>query len=108
MAAEAEYTMLDEELKRKEAELLEARADRWTRHMDFRGRAARQQGRLGMFQAAPEVYLAGQYLRALRQAVRNSRLYITTFPAPDVTLNFEQVESTFDNILEETRASEEY
>lgn len=88
--------------------LLQARADRWTRHMEFRGRAARQDGRLAMFNAAPEVYLAGQYLRALRQAVRNSRLYITTFSAPNVTLNFEQVESTFDNILEETRASEEY
>lgn len=87
--------------------LLKARADRWVRHMDVRGRATRQTGRLAMYNAAPEVYLAGLYLDALREAVRPSRLYITTFDAPSITVNFENVESTFDDLLEETRAREE-
>lgn len=87
--------------------LLEARADRWVRHMEFRGRATRQTGRLAMYRAAPEVYLAGLYLDALQEAVRNSRLYITTFNAPGVRVNFENVESTFDDLLSETRAREE-
>ncbi len=87
--------------------LLEARADRWVRHMEVRGRATRQAGRLAMYRAAPEVYLAGLYLDALREAVRHSRLYITTFDAPGVTINLENVESTFDDLLSETRAKEE-
>lgn len=87
--------------------LLRARADRWTRHMEFRGRASRQEGRLAMYRAAPEVYLASMYLNALRDAVKTSRLFITTFHAPNVSINFEQIESTLDNILNETRAEEE-
>lgn len=87
--------------------LLKARADRWVRHMDIRGRAQRQKGRLAMYHAAPEVYLAGLYLDALREGVQSSRLYLTTFHTPLVTFNFEQIQSTLDNILNETKADQE-
>jgi regulator of protease activity HflC (stomatin/prohibitin superfamily) len=86
--------------------LFRASADRWVRQMDFKGRAARQKGRLAIYRAAPEVYLAGLYLQALRESVRNSRLFITTFDSPNVTLNFDQVEATFENLLDETRAEQ--
>ena len=87
--------------------LLAARADRWTRHMEYKGRAVRQKGRLAMYRAAPEVYLAGLYLDALRDSVKKSRLFITTFHEPNVTLSFEQIESTLGDILNETHASQE-
>jgi len=83
--------------------LLEARADRWRRHMDYRGRAARQEGRLALYNAAPEVYLAGLYLDALREAVGESRLFITTFDAPNVRLTLEQAPETLQGILTETK-----
>ncbi|RMH30160.1 MAG: hypothetical protein D6693_01115 [Planctomycetota bacterium] len=83
--------------------LLAARADRWTRHMDYRGRAARQEGRLALYNAAPEVYLAGLYLDALREAVADSRLFITTVDSPSVRLTLEQAPDTLEGILNETR-----
>jgi len=87
--------------------LLQARADRWTKHMDVRGRAVRHAGRVAMYRAAPRVYLASLYLDALRDAVDDSRLFITTFDTPAVRMNFEEVQSGFGDIFEEQSAQEE-
>ena len=100
--------LIDEAGGRAAGLLLEARADRWTRHMEQRGRATRQQGRRAMYEAAPEIYLAGLYLDALREAISNAgRVYITTFDDPRVRVSFEAVESTLGDILGETRARQE-
>lgn len=101
-------SLIDEAGGRAAGLLLEARADRWTRHMEQRGRATRQQGRRALYEAAPEVYLAGLYLDALREAITNAgRVYITTFDDPRVRVSFEAVESTLGDILGETRARQE-
>lgn len=69
--------------------ILQARADRWRLHMNERSRVARQAGRVALFRAAPEVYLASQWFEALRDMTRDARVYITTFDDGRVRVNVE-------------------
>ncbi|MBL0922284.1 MAG: hypothetical protein IBJ10_09180 [Phycisphaerales bacterium] len=66
-----------------------ARADRWTRHMAERARAARHAGRVAAYSASPAVFRVGEYLNALTDMSRNARVYITAFTDPRVRLNLE-------------------
>jgi len=70
-----------------------ARADRWERHMRARGRAVRHNGRVALFRAAPEPYIASQYLETIAAAVGDARLFITDFARGDIRFNFEELES---------------
>lgn len=63
---------------RAAATIAEARAERWSRHMRERGRAARYEGQLAAYAASPEVYQASLYFEALKEAFTRSRLYITS------------------------------
>jgi membrane protease subunit HflK len=56
--------------------LARARAARWERHMEARAKVAINAGRAGMFNASPELYMATEYLRALRGVIEGSRLYV--------------------------------
>lgn len=58
--------------------LYDARAQRWHRHMTARGAAERYTGQLVAFQVSPDLYRAQLYFEALREAMRESRLYIIT------------------------------
>ncbi|MGP1309561.1 MAG: SPFH domain-containing protein [Phycisphaerales bacterium] len=69
--------------------ILAARADRWRLHMNERTRVARQDGRVALFRAAPEAYLAIQWFEALREMLAESRVYVTTFEDPRVRVNVE-------------------
>lgn len=69
--------------------ILQARADRWRLHMNERARVARQAGRVALFRAAPEVYLASQWFEALRDMTRDARVYVTTFDDSRVRVNVE-------------------
>ncbi len=69
--------------------LADARADRWTRHMAERARAARHAGLVASYRASPEVFKVSEYLRALRDMARDSRVYITAFDRANVRLNLE-------------------
>jgi len=64
--------------------LASARATRWQLHMGSRGRAARYQGQLALYNAAPELYRSGQYFEALRTAMLHSRVYITSDQIPEL------------------------
>jgi modulator of FtsH protease HflK len=55
-----------------------ASAERWQKHMDARGRSARYAGQLAAFRNAPAFYMSSLYFDALKSAVANSRLYVTT------------------------------
>jgi membrane protease subunit HflK len=57
--------------------ILEARADRWARHMGERARLARYMGQVSSYRAAPMLFQATLYLDALREAMSGSRLFIT-------------------------------
>jgi len=70
-----------------------ARAERWERHMQARGRAIRHNGRVELFRAAPAPYIAQQYLSAISEAVSDARLFITALKDPSVRFNFEELES---------------
>ncbi len=58
------------------ASLAEARARRWGTLLDARARAARYEGHLASYAAAPDVYMALLYFQALRDAMSEARVYI--------------------------------
>ncbi len=62
--------------------LAEARAERWAKHMGTRGAAARHEGQLALYNAAPEYFRASRYFDALAQAMRGTRVYVTSDDVP--------------------------
>lgn len=56
--------------------LAAARALRWERHMGARGLAARHDGRIAVFEAAPRLFYVSEYFDAMRSAMKDSRVYI--------------------------------
>ena len=58
------------------ARIIQASAQRWTRHMHERGLAALHQGQVASYNAAPELYRAKQYFAALREAMKDARVYV--------------------------------
>ncbi|MEL6739099.1 MAG: SPFH domain-containing protein [Planctomycetota bacterium] len=61
--------------------LVNASADRWTRHMGERAKAAIFLGRLASYRAAPGIVRSGLYFDALGDALAESRVYLTP---PDI------------------------
>lgn len=90
--------LLDEVGGRAANLVAEARADRWQRHMSERGRAARYQGQLAAYRAAPVVYKADLYFDAMRSMIMDARLYITSDLVPDlrIEMDLHDRESTLD------------
>jgi len=64
--------------------IAEAKADRWKRHMGERARSERYAGQLASFLAAPEIFKASVYFDALKIAMADSRVYITSDKIPDL------------------------
>lgn len=58
-------------------QLLQASAKRWDRHMSERGRAAMLRGQNLAYQAAPSLFESRMYFQALRDAMKNARVYLT-------------------------------
>lgn len=71
--------------------LLRARADRWQRHMEERGRAARHIGMTLGYRGAPAVFRVQYYLDTLADLALDARVYITAFESAKVRLNLEDV-----------------
>lgn len=94
IAKEAEIQSLLESAGGDAAVLIaSARAERWERHMQARGRAIRHNGRVELFRAAPAPYLAQRYLATISEAVAQARLFVTALEDPSVRFNFEELES---------------
>ncbi|MGD9692243.1 MAG: SPFH domain-containing protein [Phycisphaerales bacterium] len=72
--------------------LVQARADRWEKHMSQRGLAARHAGRSAAYHAAPAVYKASLYFDALADLASNARVYISAFGDSHIRLNLEDVQ----------------
>jgi regulator of protease activity HflC (stomatin/prohibitin superfamily) len=81
---------------RAAAEILEASADRWAKHMGARATLSAYRGQLGTYRAAPGIYRAGLYLDAIRAAMADARVYITDSKKLRVRGNFEDRESVSD------------
>lgn len=56
--------------------LAQARAERWEAHMRAKGRAARQDGQVRLFEAAPDVYRSRTYFDTLTGVLQTSRVYV--------------------------------
>lgn len=69
--------------------LIRASAQRWTRHMDERGRASLYVGQVASYRASPTVYRARKYFDALARAMHDARVYIVPAGNGDVRLNLE-------------------
>lgn len=57
-------------------ELITARRERWEKHMDARSRAEQHAGEIANYEAAPSVYVARKYFEALRDLIKDKRVYI--------------------------------
>jgi len=64
-----------------------ARADRWVRAMGQRAKAALAEGQIESFRAAPNAYIMGLYMDALRDSMAQARIWITPFDDPKITLD---------------------
>lgn len=72
--------------------IAKASADRWTRHMSERGRAARYRGQLASFDASPQIYKSSLYFDAMRLVLKDARLFITDDSVPDLRIQWQGVE----------------
>jgi len=68
--------------------VMDARAERWARHMDQRGRTILHNARLSAYLAAPALYEEREYLRRFSEALSEVRAVInaTDNPTPPVLL----------------------
>lgn len=57
--------------------ILWAGATRWTRHMSERGQASLLQGQQEAYLSSPALYRSNMYFRALLDAMKNSRVFLT-------------------------------
>ncbi len=73
--------------------LIDASAQRWTRHMDERGRASLYVGQVSSYAASPTVYRARRYFDALAMAMRDARVYIVPNGDGNVRLNYEDLDT---------------
>ncbi len=81
---------LIESAKGSAASLLsKAAADRWERHMGDRGRAARYEGQLALYTASPMLYRTNLYFAALKAAMQDSRVYITSEEIPNLRIDWD-------------------
>lgn len=76
--------------------LISASAQRWTRHMDERGRAALYVGQVESYRAAPVVYRSKKYLEALASAMSDARVYIVPPDGGHIELGLEDEATTQD------------
>jgi regulator of protease activity HflC (stomatin/prohibitin superfamily) len=69
--------------------IAQAKSDRWQRHMGERARAVRYNGLLESFKSAPELFKSSLYFDALRTALADTRLFITSDKLPDLRVTAE-------------------
>ncbi|HYE63350.1 MAG TPA: SPFH domain-containing protein [Phycisphaerales bacterium] len=74
--------------------LAQARADRWQAHMGMKGRAARHQGQVALYTAAPAYYKASRYFDSLKVAMANARVYITSEEIRDLRTDIDLKDKT--------------
>lgn len=74
--------------------LIQASAQRWTRHMGERGRSALHQGQVASYTAAPELYRAKKYFEALAEVMVGARVFIVPENTSMVRLELQDARST--------------
>lgn len=74
-------------------ELAKARADRWAKHMTSRGQATRFEGRQALYAANPSLYRSQLYFDAMKDVMKDSRVYVTSenIPVSRVDLDLKDV-----------------
>lgn len=87
--------------------IAKASADRWTRHMSERGRAARYRGQLASYQAAPLIYKSSLYFDALKETMKGARLFITDDQLTNLHFRWEGQEKESVGEVFDTKAQEE-
>lgn len=95
------FTLLAEGGGEAAAILSQARAVRWEKHMGQRGRAERYNAQLAAYQAAPDLFKAQLYFAALKDIMKNMRVYIVAHDVPvEIRSNLEDVETSSNALME--------
>ena len=68
-------------------DIASARAERWSRAMGQRAKSELAEGQIESFRAAPDAYIMGLYMNALRESMAQARVWITPFDNPTITLD---------------------
>ncbi|HEX8877921.1 MAG TPA: SPFH domain-containing protein [Phycisphaerales bacterium] len=96
--------LLDQAGGRAATMIAQAKSERWARHMGERARAVRYSGLLESFKAAPELFKASLYFDALRTALADARLFVTSDRLPDLRITAElQDKDTGTNVFTEVK-----
>jgi regulator of protease activity HflC (stomatin/prohibitin superfamily) len=69
--------------------LAKARSERWERHMKARGNAARHQGTVALFDAAPDIFRAGEYFSAMGQFLDGASVMVVPKGAGNLRITFD-------------------
>lgn len=69
--------------------IAQAKSERWQRHMGERARAVRYNGLLESFKSAPELFKASLYFDALKAALADTRLFVTSDKLQDLRVTAE-------------------
>jgi membrane protease subunit HflK len=71
--------------------LIEASGQRWARHMGERAKAALYQGQLASYEASPILFRSSMYFDALREAMADARVFLTSESLEDLTVRMEMM-----------------
>ncbi|MBY0112835.1 MAG: hypothetical protein K2Y21_08440 [Phycisphaerales bacterium] len=82
----------------------QAKSERWMRHMGERARAVRYAGLLESFKSAPELFKASLYFDALKTALADTRLFVTSDKLPDLRITAELMDKdSGTNVFQEVK-----
>jgi regulator of protease activity HflC (stomatin/prohibitin superfamily) len=96
--------LLDQAGGRAASLIAEAKSERWVRHMGERARAVRYGGLLESFKSAPELFKASLYFDALKIALADTRLFITSDKLQDLRITAElQDKDSGTNVFQEIK-----
>lgn len=73
--------------------LIWAAAARWEKHMGERARATLFEGQAAAYDAAPDLYQSRLYLQAMREAMRDARVYINGVPNANIRIDLNDRQS---------------
>jgi regulator of protease activity HflC (stomatin/prohibitin superfamily) len=69
--------------------LAQARSERWERHMRARGNAARHQGTVALFNAAPDIFRAGEYFNAMSTFLDGASVMVVPSTSGNLRITFD-------------------
>lgn len=85
--------------------ILDAQAQRWSKHMGQLAVTTRHNGRLEPYRAAPRLYMTTEYLHRLSQAMKGRRLFVPAVPGVTLHGTIQFLEDNLINSLPDVKSA---